>query len=135
MSRKSARANAFRLVFQLPFSDADPKQIYENYLSSNQALDRYEISIICNEFFGICQNIEAIDSVIEQNSKWETERLNKIDLALIRLGIYEINYEKNKAVIVMSEIADLASKYGTDKSPNFVNGILAEISYNSDENE
>ena len=79
--------------------------------------------------------MSEIDEIITHNSKWALNRLNKIDLALIRLGIYELLYEKNKTPIVISEIVSLGSRYGSKSSANFVNGILAVIASDIDSGE
>jgi len=135
MSRRSVREQAFRLVYQLDFVHDDPDNIYNNYLFKLFNVDEYEKRIIYDEFLGVYENMSEIDEIITHNSKWALNRLNKIDLALIRLGIYELLYEKNKTPIVVSEIVNLASRYGSKQSANFVNGILAVIASDIDSGE
>jgi len=135
MSRRSTREQAFRLVYQLEFVHDDPDNIYNNYLFKLFNVDEYEKRIIYDEFLGVYDNMSEIDEIISHNSKWAINRLNKIDLALIRLGIYELLYEKNKTAIVTSEIVNLASRYGSKSSANFVNGILAVIASDIDSGE
>ena len=128
MSRRSVREQAFRLIYQLEFVHDDPKDIFNNCSSRLRYIDEYEKRIIYDELFGVYENLSEIDEIITHNSKWAMNRLNKVDLALIRLGIYELIYEKNKIPIVINEIVNLASRYGTSSSANFVNGILHVIS-------
>jgi len=128
MSRRSVREQAFRLIYQLEFVHDDPKGIFNNCSSRLRYIDEYEKRIIYDELFGVYENLAEIDEMITHNSKWAMGRLNKVDLALIRLGIYEMLYEKNKIPIVINEIVNLASRYGTSSSANFVNGILHVIS-------
>jgi len=135
MSRRSTREQAFRLIYQLDFVHDDPDNIYNNYLFKLFNTDEYEKRIIYDELLGVYENMSEIDEIISHNSKWALNRLNKIDLALIRLGIYELLYEKNKTPIVISEIVNLASRYGTKSSANFVNGILAVIASDIDSGE
>ena len=135
MSRRSTREQAFRLVYQLEFVHDDPDNIYNNYLFKLFNVDEYEKRIIYDELLGVYENMSEIDEIISHNSKWALNRLNKIDLALIRLGIYELLYEKNKTPIVVSEIVNLASRYGSKQSANFVNGILAVIASDIDSGE
>ncbi len=128
MSRKFARTHAFKLIYQLNFNIENPDEIFDNYINRIKNFDEHEKIIIHDEFYGVYENLFYIDELISNNSKWSLSRLNKIDLALIRLAIYEMLYEKNKPAIVINEVVDLANEYGTDASTGFVNGILAKIS-------
>lgn len=130
MSRKSARTHAFKLIYQLEFSNGvnDLDQIFDLYSVRFKDLDEEELNIIRDEFYGLAENLSYVDEIIGDYSKWELSRLNKIDLALIRLAVYEMLYEKNKPAIVINEIVNLASLYGSDLSTSFINGILAKIS-------
>ena len=51
----------------------------------------------------------------------------KIDLTLLKLGIYEIVYSKLPYKVVINEVVELAKKYGDDSSKSFINGVLASI--------
>ena len=52
----------------------------------------------------------------------------KVDLALIRLAVYEMRYEEDIPVkVAINEAIELAKQYGTDDSPSFVNGVLAKL--------
>lgn len=127
MSRKSARTHAFKLIYQLDFLQKDIDEIYDFYSPHFGNYNDEEKLIIQDEFFGVAENLSYINEIISQYSKWQISRLNKIDLALIRLAIYEMLYEKNKPSIVVNEIVNLANVYGTQSSAAFVNGILAQI--------
>ena len=60
-------------------------------------------------------------------SDWKIDRISKIDLAILKLAIYEIKYKKLPYKVVINEAVELAKKYGEDNSKKFVNGILASI--------
>ena len=55
------------------------------------------------------------------------ERVSRIDLTILRLAIYEIEYNKIPYKVAINEAVELAKKYGEDTSKNFVNGILASV--------
>ena len=59
--------------------------------------------------------------------KWEITRISKINIALLKLAIYEILYTKLPYKVVVNEVVELAKKYGDDNSAPFINGILANI--------
>ena len=79
--------------------------------------------------FGIEKHQENIDNQIKQNLKenWRIERISKIDLSILRLAIYEIEYKEIPYKVAINEAVEIAKKYGEDTSKNFVNGILASI--------
>jgi len=130
MSRKSARSHSFKIIFMLDFFELeDNKKILENYLNrfAHKEFNNQERKIMCEEFFGIIKNLNEIDNLIKKYSKWSLDRLNKIDLALVRLGIYELLYESREHIVIMNELANLANEYGDNTSSNFVNGIMKQI--------
>jgi N utilization substance protein B len=77
----------------------------------------------------VLEKTEEADSLINQYAKgWQTRRMAKVDLSLIRLALYEIRYDE--AVpdkVAINEAVELAKKYGGDDSPSFINGILGKI--------
>ena len=59
--------------------------------------------------------------------KWTIDRISKIDLAILKIAIYELVFTKLPYKVVINEAVELAKKYGEDSSKSFVNGILASI--------
>ena len=78
---------------------------------------------------GIMENNEDIEEKIKQNIKddWTISRISKIDLTLLKLGIYEIIFTKLPYKVVINEVVELAKMYGDDSSKSFINGVLASI--------
>ena len=72
---------------------------------------------------------DEIDKIISDNLEtWDIKRVGKAELTIIRLAIYEMYYDKSIDVpIAINEAIELAKVYGDDKSPKFVNGVLATI--------
>ena len=58
---------------------------------------------------------------------WKLSRLSKVTLAILRLAVYEMLYDKLAYNIVINEAVELAKKYDEEKAPKFVNGILNNI--------
>ena len=75
------------------------------------------------------KNKEEITEKISSNLKtnWKLERISKIDLAILKLAIYELKYTEIPFKVAINEAVELAKKYGEDASKNFVNGILASV--------
>lgn len=131
MGRKKARENAFRCIFQLGFEN---EYNIENMLESlSQDLDEKltdeDKEYIVSSLNGVLENKDKIDEYILSNLKnWTIDRISKVDLALLRLAIYEIKYDDSMPYKVsINEAVELAKIYGDDKSPAFINGLLAKI--------
>lgn len=70
-----------------------------------------------------------LDALIDEKSTgWKTNRMAKVDLAIIRLAVYEIKFEDDiPTKVSINEAVELAKKYGADESAAFVNGVLAKF--------
>lgn len=80
----------------------------------------------------IIKKKEKIDNQIKEAApSWPIENLNKIDLNILRLGIYELNKEEIPPKVVIDEAVELAKEFGSESSPSFVNGVLGTI-YNDE---
>ena len=129
MSRKKARDNAFKCVYELEFGmNENIDKILENcYEENNNKPDEKEY--IERVVKGIKVNLEEIDGIILSKLKnWSMERIAKIDLAILRLAIYEIKYIEDIPVKVSAnEAVELAKTYGNNDSKSFVNGVIAKV--------
>ncbi len=78
---------------------------------------------------GVQDNEAVIDEKIEQNIHgWKMSRLSRVSLALLRLAIYEMMYEKDIPLSVsINEVVDLAKKYGGSEDAPFINGVLGSV--------
>ena len=78
---------------------------------------------------GVLLKGPQIETDIESKSdNWKISRMSKIDLTLLKLGIYEMEYENSTPPkVVVNEILELAKEFSTEKSAKFVNGILDEL--------
>lgn len=70
-----------------------------------------------------------IDKIIELHAtKWPKEKINQIDIAILRLAIFELQFDKTVPVkVVIDEAVELAKEFGGDASPDFVNGVLGAV--------
>lgn len=141
--RRATRNHIFNIVFQLEFFEKKELEYilnnyydtieYEEYLEKkeDEKFLPYIINkkVIESQLFNLIDNIEKIDNIIKEKSiGWSIERLDKVDLAILRLAIYELIFEEdipNKVVI--NEAIELAKEYSSEKSYKFINGILGNI--------
>jgi N utilization substance protein B len=69
-----------------------------------------------------------IDAKIEVAAPaWPIDKLNRIDLAILRLAIHELEYTKTPPKVIIDEAVELAKEFGSESSPSFVNGVLGTI--------
>ncbi len=136
MSRKKARDNAFKCVYELEFGrDENIEKILENcYDENNSKPDEKEyIEVVLK---GIKENLVEIDNIILSKLKnWSFDRIAKIDLAILRLAIYEIKYiDDIPEKVSANEAVELAKTYGNNDSKSFVNGVIAKVIESKEEN-
>ena len=130
MNRSSIRELAFKLIYSLEIQHAsDIKKQVELFFYNNEINDSEIKEYINDAVYGIEENKTDIEELIKSNLKtgWKIERISKINLAILKLAIYEINYKNLPYKVVINEAVELAKKYGEDTSKSFVNGILASI--------
>lgn len=87
------------------------------------------INDIKNKIIDIISKSEEIDKLISENlESWDIRRIGKAEITIIRLAIYEMYYDTSIDIkVAINEAVELAKVYGEDKSPKFINGILATI--------
>ena len=121
MKRTEARELAFKTIYS-KFFNADQEDVLNG-------ADADGLEFVTKILDCFAEHYTDINELISTHLKGYTiERLYKIDLAILILAIIEINYIKeNPKEVVINEAVELAKKYSTEKSPKFINGVLADI--------
>ena len=71
---------------------------------------------------------EQINKIIKKTAPvWPIEQINKIDLAILQLAIYELEKGREPVKVIIDEAIELAKEFGSESSSAFVNGVLAKI--------
>lgn len=85
----------------------------------------------------ILPHLEEIDRTIEKYApRYPIDKIAKIDLAILRLSLYEIMFEKkNPLKVLIDEAIILAKEFGTEKSYAFVNGVLGSLLKDKDQKD
>ncbi len=137
MSRRNARTNAFYLLFQMDFNRQEEfEQVKEIFFAEQEEpVGEEDKSFILEEVEGTKSHLTEIDEIIGNCAKgWDTNRMSKVDLAILRLAIYELNYSGTTPVSVsINEAVELAKKFSSDEAPAFINGILGKVATNNRE--
>ena len=129
MNRSVARELAFKLLYQIEIQKEVNKEDIELFFENNEINSMQAKEYINNIVDGINKNLKEILENISKNLKqdWEIERVSKVNLALLKLAIYEIKYKELPYKVVINEVVELAKKYGEETSHSFINGILASV--------
>lgn len=130
MSRKDARDNAFKCVYEYEFNKEKSIEYILNSCYEENEVNDSEKEYIDEVVSGVIKNIEKIDeNILKHLKNWSMARIAKIDLAILRVAIYEICYMSDVIPFKVSinEAVELAKKYGNPDSKSFVNGLLAKV--------
>ena len=131
MGRRELREQIFKLLFRIEFNEKDemPEQEELFFQEEENAASEKDEQYILKKYQDIVSKVDVIDAMINETAKgWETSRMGKVDLTLIRLAVYEIKYDDEIPTgVAINEAVELAKKFGQDNSPSFINGILAKF--------
>ena len=130
MNRREIREQIFKMLFQTEFySEEELEEQIQISMEELNETDQEKRAYIEQKLHEICRLKEEIDaSVNEKTTGWKTDRMAKVDLALIRLAVYEIRYEEEIPTgVAINEAVELAKIYSSDGAPSFVNGVLAKL--------
>lgn len=89
------------------------------------AFDHHQTS---DEIIDILSKQAEIDAQIAQAAPtWPIEKINRIDMAILRFAVYEITYKQTPPKVAIDEAVEIAKRYGGDSTPSFINGVLGAI--------
>lgn len=126
MSRRDAREVALKLIFEYVFTKEEKRDLVDEYTSSFDADDSSYVNVV---YFGVIGHYDDLLAKISETAeKFSLERLYKMDLSIIMLGLYEILYmESIPYKVSVDEALSLAQKYSTEKSVKYINGVLSKF--------
>ena len=130
LSRRVSRELAMKLLYQFQLRDDDIHEQIELFLSeAERPLEALEKEYFLDVVQGAMEKRDEIDSLIQNHARgWSLERMPKVDLAIMRLAIYELRFRKDIPWNVsINEAVELAKKYGGDQSKTFINGVLGKV--------
>lgn len=130
MKRTELRDHIFKLVFEMEFNAAEDMEAQTKlYLEQLEEAKEKDLEYISKKAEKISEKLSEIDRLINDVAKgWKTSRMNKADLSILRLAVYEIRWDDDVPVgVAIDEAVELAKKYSGDDGPSFINGVLAKL--------
>ncbi|MDE2312347.1 MAG: transcription antitermination factor NusB [Patescibacteria group bacterium] len=129
-NRHLARAIAMQSLFEWDFKNGQEE--LAEIVNRNLAEFGHELKDA--EFarqlaIGVTEHLPAIDEIISKNApEWPLEQLDKVDKAVLRLGIFELMFLKDvPPKVAINEAVELAKTYGGESSSKFLNGVLGAL--------
>ena len=133
MGRSEIREHIFRVLFRKEFFDTSEmsgqRELYMEMLKAVRDVREEDEAYILEKSRKIEEKIQEIDEMINGlTTGWKTSRMNKADLTILRLAVYEIKWDDDIPVkVAINEAVELAKKYSSEEGPAFINGVLAKI--------
>ena len=131
MRRREQREHVFKLLFMSEFnSQKEMEEQLALYFSDIENLEEKDKDYISHKYMNIMNHTRELDQKLNDISMgWKTGRMNRVDLTVLRLAVYELEYEKEEVPVgvAINEAVELAKCFGSEESGAFVNGILGKI--------
>jgi len=131
MGRHELREQVFRLLFRAEFHTVEdmPEQVRLFMEGSEEITREKEVVAVSEKYNKIQERIPELDIQINAHTQgWDTTRIGKVELAVLRLAVYEILFDENVPnSVAIDEAVELAKTYGQENSGSFVNAILAKF--------
>ncbi|MCQ2548726.1 MAG: transcription antitermination factor NusB [Lachnospiraceae bacterium] len=131
MGRRGIREQVFKLLFRVEFNAMEEmeEQCQLFFQDDDLQVSEKEEKQITEKFQNASAKLEEIDQLLNDTVEgWTTSRMGKVELAILRLAVYEMKYDSQiPEGVAINEAVELAKKYGQDESSKFVNAVLAKL--------
>lgn len=125
-NRSELREIIMKVLYQVSiYEDAEVEYDVDDLI--HEALD-IENSFVNETVKGVIANKKDIYKLANKYLKdWKIDRLNKVDQAILSIGIYELMYTETPSVVSINEAIELSKKYSEDAVVKMINGVLDKI--------
>ncbi len=132
MSRRTrAREIALQVLYQDDLNPDQPDDVRQRFINSRLNYDKELIQFAQQLLAGVRTNLVAVDNHLEEIARnWKLSRMAATDRNVLRLGAYEILFGTTPDRVAINEAIELAKRYGTNNSSQFVNGVLDKLMSN-----
>jgi len=133
MARHRARQQALQMMFQWDVRRTPPEEIVGGYYGSLLISDDEEATPPRDEFAeelfrGVLADLAGVDERITRHAAhWKIGRMPVVDRNILRIAVYEILTTDTPAAVIIDEALELAKRFSSDDSAQFVNGVLDAV--------
>jgi N utilization substance protein B len=127
-ARREARECALQMMYQWDLRRDDPRTMAATYWEVH-AHDADVCEFAERLVLATVEHLESIDSLIERHARrWRLERMETVDRNVLRVAVQELLHEQETPpAVVIDEAIEIARRYSTPDSPQFINGLLDSI--------
>lgn len=134
-TRTQVRTAVVQSLYAIDLGNEDTIKQFDEYLMDRK-IKGNKAEFAKELFNGVLENLEKIDNTIKSHLvDWDFNRLDNVDKAILRLGIYEELYTELPFQVVINECVEISKLLSEDKSKKFINGILDKIAKEKAENQ
>jgi N utilization substance protein B len=132
MSRRSrAREIVLQVLYQDDLNSDQPEDIRLRFVNSRLNQDKELVEFAEQLLAGVRRHRDAVDQHLGEIARnWKLSRMAATDRNVLRLGAYEILFTETPDRVAINEAIELAKRYGTNNSSQFVNGVLDRLMNN-----
>ena len=130
MVRTELREQIFKMLFQIEFNETEEMPSHlKYYFDTLEDAAEKDKQYIQKKYEAVVSHVPEIDRIINDSARgWKTGRMNKVDLTILRLAVYELKWDEEIPVgVAINEAVELAKKFSGDEGPAFVNGVLGKV--------
>ena len=127
-SRRKARKHAVEVLYSAQARDEAPETVLRDTADRLSWQTHGWFPFAREIVAGVSDELAGIDELIASSSaNWPIDRMPRTDLAILRVGAWELEHETAPTSVVVSEAVHLANELSTDRSGAFINGVLGRI--------
>lgn len=146
MTRRELREHCFKMLFCADFYPAEERiQQLEQYFEAPEEeettpegaaqilhcaeMEEKDSSYLLKKATAVMEELGQLDARINQVAEgWKTRRMGKVELTILRLAVYEMDYDEEiPKKVAINEAVELAKRFGGEDAPSFINGVLAKL--------
>lgn len=132
MGRREQREQIFKLLFRQEFHSLEEMDSQVRLFFEDEELaeiSEKDMNYITGKYERIRELLPELDALLDEKAKgWNTARMGKVELTVLRLAVYEMMHDDDVPEgVAINEAVEIAKTYGQDNSGGFVNAVLAKF--------
>lgn len=130
MGRSELREHIFKMIFGIEFTDREQmEEQIDLYLDQLVDVSGENRAYMRDKTLAIAAKAEEIDALLNAHTTgWKTTRMNKVDLSILRLAVYEMKWDEDVPVkVAINEAVELGKRFSGDDGPAFINAVLGKL--------
>ena len=133
-NRHLGRIIALQTLFEQDFRRAAKDETFDLSVVLGRNIDRYKATVDDTDFItrlvnGVTEREQALDEELQPVApEWPIDQIARMDRVILRIGLYELKFEKEiPPKVVINEAVELAKAFGSENSSKFINGVLGTV--------